>query len=121
QTCALPICYRRARCRSRTRQGLLRREALGCVCSLSLLRSVGSVSEDGRLGGRAGAFGRVEGTVLFPGWSAAAGGFAVESAAGCAVDVVAGAGGAVAERPGTEHAALELLRVTLLGVLGGCY
>src|SRR5690606_28158592 len=114
-----PHRYRRARCRSRTRQGLLRREALGCVRSLSLLRSVGSVSEDGRLGGRAGAFGRVEGTVLFPGWSAAAGGFAVESAAGCAVHVVAGAGGVVADLLGHELAALDLLPVALVGVVVG--
>lgn len=56
------------------------------------------MSEDRRLDGRAGAFGRVEGTVLLPSRGAAAGGFAVESAAGCAVDVVAGAGDVVAER-----------------------
>src|SRR5699024_3461288 len=81
--------------------------------------SVGSVSEDGRLGGRAGAFGRIERTVLFPGWSAAAGDVAIEAAAGCAVNVVAGAGGVVADLRGHELAPLDLLPVALVGVVVG--
>src|SRR5699024_10971604 len=86
------------------------------VCSLIVSPSR-SVSEHRRVGGFAAAGGGCQGAVLLSGRGCAVCGVAVEGASGCAVDVVAGAGGVVADLLRHEFGSVDRLSVALVRVV----